>query len=209
MKRSASPWESQTQGVVVGRKGAAAETADPVVNREAPRQPDSVVSGRLKKQSELEGRQDGTQVLRKNIWQPEAKAGGTGGGFMSVNPLRLNEQGTGSSGVSSAGKRDTEKQLHFVSFGVGAPRVDLIVDKTYFVIGKLASGVDGVISYTSTISRMHCAIHKTDTDVYIEDLGSANHTFVNDKELIPYEREKIGPKDVIRLANESFSIQYK
>ena len=87
--------------------------------------------------------------------------------------------------------------------------MDILIDKSYFVLGKWAAQVDGVIGYTPTISRTHCALHRNGEDVYIEDLGSANGTFVNDKRLEPYEGVKITPKDTIRLAREGFAIAYR
>lgn len=152
-------------------------------------------------------RKQDTQVLRQNIWNSISGAPGSGG-FASVAPVKLGGQ-NGSTGNSQGLQREkTGNELHFVSFD-GTGRVDFLINKSYFVIGKMASQVDGVINYTPTISRAHCAIQLEGSEVYLEDLGSSNHTFVNDRELTPYERVRITPKDNIRLAKERFAILYR
>lgn len=152
-------------------------------------------------------RKQDTQVLRQNIWNSISGAPGSGG-FASVAPVKLGGQ-NGSMGNSQGLQREKMgNELHFVSFD-GTGRIDFLINKSYFVIGKMASQVDGVISYTPTISRAHCAIQLEGSEVYLEDLGSSNHTFVNDRELTPYERVRITPKDNIRLAKERFAILYR
>ena len=152
-------------------------------------------------------RKQDTQVLRQNIWNSISGAPGSGG-FASVAPVKLGGQ-NGSTGNSQGLQREKMgNELHFVSFD-GTGRVDFLINKSYFVIGKMASQVDGVISYTPTISRAHCAIQLEGSEVYLEDLGRSNHTFVNDRELTPYERVRITPKDNIRLAKERFAILYR
>lgn len=152
-------------------------------------------------------RKQDTQVLRQNIWNSISGAPGSGG-FASVAPVKLGGQ-NGSTGNSQGLQREKMgNELHFVSFD-GTGRVDFLINKSYFVIGKMASQVDGMISYTPTISRAHCAIQLEGSEVYLEDLGSSNHTFVNDRELTPYERVRITPKDNIRLAKERFAILYR
>ena len=152
-------------------------------------------------------RKQDTQVLRQNIWNSISGKPGSGG-FASVAPVKLGGQ-NGSTGNSQGLQREKMgNELHFVSFD-GTGRIDFLINKSYFVIGKMASQVDGVISYTPTISRAHCAIQLEGSEVYLEDLGSSNHTFVNDRELTPYERVRITPKDNIRLAKERFAILYR
>lgn len=155
-------------------------------------------------------RKQDTQVLRQNIWNSISGAPGSGG-FASVAPVKLGGQSGGMGGTGNSQglqKEQAGNELHFVSFD-GTGRVDFLVNKSYFVIGKMASQVDGVINYTPTISRAHCAIQLEGSEVYLEDLGSSNHTFVNDRELTPYERVRITPKDNIRLAKERFAILYR
>ena len=169
---------------------------------------EQAISGRLDPQPPADNVKKDTQVLRKNMLNTGNI--GKSSGFSSVAPMQLNQKKE--SGVLHNSKKINEenpdRQLHFVSFG-GSNQVDITIDKSYFVLGKWTACVDGVINYTSTISRTHCAIHKSGADVYIEDLGSANGTFVNDKKLTPYEGVKITPKDVIRLAQERFAITYR
>lgn len=165
-----------------------------------------VVSGKLDAQPSEENIKKDTQVLRKNMLNT-GNIGATSG-FASVAPVQLNQKKEGAAESQKMQSENAQKQLHFVSFGTSAG-VDILIDKSYFVLGKWAAQVDGVIGYTPTISRTHCALHRNGEDVYIEDLGSANGTFVNDKKLEPYEGVKITPKDTIRLAREGFAIAYR
>ena len=165
-----------------------------------------MVSGKLDAQPSEENIKKDTQVLRKNMLNT-GNIGATSG-FASVAPVQLNQKKEGAAESQKMQSENAQKQLHFVSFGTSAG-VDILIDKSYFVLGKWAAQVDGVIGYTPTISRTHCALHRNGEDVYIEDLGSANGTFVNDKRLEPYEGVKITPKDTIRLAREGFAIAYR
>lgn len=183
-------------------------TEEPKEQIPEPQTEQRVVSGKLEPQPMMENAKKDTQVLRKNMLNT-GNIGASSGGFASVAPVQLNQKKeTDSSDPRNMRQENIQKQLHFVSFGTSAG-VDILIDKSYFVLGKWAAFVDGVISYTSTISRSHCAIRKDGDAVYIEDLGSANGTFVNDKKLEPYEGVKITPKDTIRLAREKFAIAYR
>lgn len=83
----------------------------------------------------------------------------------------------------------------------------LEITKDEFTIGKLKSSVDGVIDFTPTVSRLHCKIIKRDGRFYIQDLGSANHTYVNGVMTVPMEPVEIKVNDGIRLAELDFKVQ--
>ena len=85
-----------------------------------------------------------------------------------------------------------------------SPEVFIEITKPEFVIGKKASAVDGCISFNKMISRVHCKIIKQNNKYYIQDLGSANGTFVNGKRIIVNDMEQISSGDTIRFANSDF-----
>jgi len=72
-----------------------------------------------------------------------------------------------------------------------------------FVIGK-GSGSDYVIVDNSTISRNHAKIHTNGQTIYIEDLHSTNHTYVDGH--IINELTELENQSELRLSNEDFQL---
>lgn len=85
-------------------------------------------------------------------------------------------------------------------------RVEIVVTKDGFVIGKKAELCDAVIDYNKMISRAHCQIGRKGNLYTITDLQSANGTFVNKIKLPPNKPHPIKNGDVVRLANSDFQI---
>ena len=85
-------------------------------------------------------------------------------------------------------------------------RVEIVVTKDEFVIGKKPELCDGVIDFNKMISRSHCKINKKGDQYVITDLQSANGTFVNKVKLQPNQPNPINNGDVIRLANSDFQV---
>lgn len=85
-------------------------------------------------------------------------------------------------------------------------RVEIVVTKDEFVIGKKPELCDGVIDFNKMISRSHCKINKKGYQYVITDLQSANGTFVNKVKLQPNQPHPINNGDVIRLANSDFQV---
>lgn len=85
-------------------------------------------------------------------------------------------------------------------------RVEILVTKDEFVIGKKAELCDGVVDFNKMISRSHCKINKKGNQYTITDLQSANGTFVNKVKLQPNQPTPINNGDVIRLANSDFQV---
>lgn len=82
------------------------------------------------------------------------------------------------------------------------------ITKDEFTIGKLKNSVDGWIDFTPTVSRLHCKITKRNGRFYIQDLGSANHTYVNGVMAVHMEPVEIKVNDNIRLAELDFKVQW-
>ena len=72
----------------------------------------------------------------------------------------------------------------------------LIAIKDNFSVGK--SMDNDLIINNPTISRHHLKFERKDGDFYLTDLGSSNHTFVNNKEI---EEIKLEDQMIVRLSN--------
>ena len=111
-------------------------------------------------------------------------------------------------GLHSEHKGDTpvsQGQMKLVA--MNAPtRVEIVITKNEFTIGKKAEIVDGVISFNKMISRSHCKITRNGSRYMITDLQSANGTYVNHTRLQPNQPHPINGGDVIRLANSDFQV---
>lgn len=92
--------------------------------------------------------------------------------------------------------------------GVKTPvKVDIIINKEEFVIGKKPDSVDGAIQFNNAISRVHCKIVFVKGKYYITDLDSSNGTFVNGARVQPNKQAQISPGDMVRLANSDFLVK--
>lgn len=85
-------------------------------------------------------------------------------------------------------------------------RIEIVVTKDEFTIGKKAELVDGVVNFNKMISRSHCKVTKNGMQYFITDLQSSNGTFVNYKRLQPNQPYPIKAGDVVRLANSDFQV---
>lgn len=83
--------------------------------------------------------------------------------------------------------------------------ITFCIDKGEYVIGKHPT-VDGVISFNKAISRYHCKILQNMGGYYVEDLGSSNGTYLNQKRLEPNKPMRIENGDSLRLADLDFQI---
>lgn len=111
-------------------------------------------------------------------------------------------------GLNSGLKADTlanQGQMKLVAMNAPS-RVEILITKNEFTIGKKAEIVDGVISFNKMISRSHCKIARNGNKYVITDLQSVNGTYVNHARLKPNQPYPIHNGDVIRLANSDFQV---
>ncbi len=54
-------------------------------------------------------------------------------------------------------------------------------------------------AYRYGVSRTHAQLHRESNDVYLQDLGSANKTYLNDQQLTPHRPEAVSNGDTVRL----------
>jgi two-component system cell cycle response regulator len=69
---------------------------------------------------------------------------------------------------------------------------------------EITIGRDDVCTITindSNVSRKHAKVLKMENRVLIEDMGSSNGTFINDKKLVKGERRELQSEDMIKLGS--------
>lgn len=92
--------------------------------------------------------------------------------------------------------------------GIGTPEnIQIDISKSEFIIGKKLEAVDGVIEFNKTISRVHCKISYVNNSYVIQDLESANGTYVNSVRIQKGEQISIKIGDKIRLSNCNFMVK--
>jgi pSer/pThr/pTyr-binding forkhead associated (FHA) protein len=93
-----------------------------------------------------------------------------------------------------------------IQFASGAPGIKYSLEKRHITIGRGTSGND-ICLPCSFVSKHHARIEVVDSliteggfDVYIEDLGSTNKTYVNE---MPITRCKLEDGDVLRIGRNT------
>ena len=96
-------------------------------------------------------------------------------------------------------------QLRMTSIGQ-AENVVLIDDKDEYLVGRKASAVDGLITGSNLVGRVHCKISRNGYGFIVTDLQSTNGTYVNGEKIRPNESAPLSDGDRLRLANIEFKI---
>lgn len=110
-------------------------------------------------------------------------------------------------GYTDSGGNST-KTLRII--GVDSPeKIEMLINKPDYIIGKNTSAVDGAITFNKAISRIHCKIMSRNGKYQVMDLGSTNGTFLNKKKLVPNVGYEINDRDIIRLAGSNFVVQIR
>ena len=93
-----------------------------------------------------------------------------------------------------------------IQFAKGAPGIKYSLEKRHITIGRGSSGND-ICLPCSYVSKHHARIEVVDNpvtpgsfDVYVEDLGSTNKTYVNEQ---PITRCKLEQGDVLRIGRNT------
>ena len=85
----------------------------------------------------------------------------------------------------------------------------LLIAKKSFILGSKEEGTDYQITGNPAVSRKHAAIVNENGIFFLQDLGSKNHSYVNDVQLSSGEKSVLRNRDVIRVANEEFVFELK
>lgn len=83
-------------------------------------------------------------------------------------------------------------------------QIDLVKPET--VIGRSKAKSDCAVLSSTAVSRRHCVLVAGGGGLSVEDLGSANGTFVNGSRLRPHERAALREGDVLTIADVSYRI---
>ena len=93
-----------------------------------------------------------------------------------------------------------------IQFASGAPGIKYALDKRHTLIGRTAKAND-ISLPCSFVSKHHAIIMLVESiinpgtfDIYIEDLKSKNHTYVNDE---PITRVKLEDGDIVRIGRNT------
>ncbi len=81
------------------------------------------------------------------------------------------------------------------------------IDSIEFTVGKDVSRVNYCVRDNTTISRCHMKIIKRGMQYYAMDLGSTNHTFINDAIIPPNQEFEIKNGDSIKVSDEEFTFE--
>lgn len=75
------------------------------------------------------------------------------------------------------------------------------------VIGREPRGTDGLfVVHDPDISRLHCRVFREQGALYLEDLNSRNHTYLNGRMVL--EPQLLNNGDIISMGNETYQFQY-
>lgn len=81
----------------------------------------------------------------------------------------------------------------------------IIINKPNFIIGKSFNDTDYCVTNNNTISRLHASIIcENNSEFYLVDLGSANHSYVEGVLVVPNEKYKLFKGSRFYLSNEEF-----
>lgn len=84
---------------------------------------------------------------------------------------------------------------------------EIPISNVIFRIGKNMGDIDYIIENNTSISRHHADIMRKGNEFFILDNNSTNHTFVNEKQIMPGEYVPIKGGDLIRLSDVSFRFE--
>lgn len=117
--------------------------------------------------------------------------------------------------AAGAGQADEGPQATLTVVIQPSARQVVLAGSNEYVLGRLDAtrGVFPDIDLTPDggldggVSRRHARIHKQRTQFFIEDLGSANGTFLNGQRLTPYLPHPLRDQDEIQLGRVRLQIQ--
>lgn len=82
----------------------------------------------------------------------------------------------------------------------------IFMTKDVFRLGRNSSDVDLNMEDNRKVSHNHAELIIREDELYIKDLGSKNHTYINENKVEDEAEELLSDGDVIRLGNEEFEV---
>ena len=93
---------------------------------------------------------------------------------------------------------------HFVRYKKANDSIEVTEDGVIF--GRSSAKSDYVICGNGNISREHCRVYRSGTEMYVTDINSANGTIVNGKKLPKGGTTVVETGDIISIAGEELII---
>lgn len=120
--------------------------------------------------------------------------------ILSANSELLHSEEFGDTVILSHNTKKTDHKLVYSGTDFTS---EVDISHYPFTIGKLQSSVNMVIN-NPLISRIHACIHYNDGTFYLEDLNSANGTFINEVLLSPHSKQIIHSGDKLTFSHLSY-----
>lgn len=94
--------------------------------------------------------------------------------------------------------------LRFVNLRTG--RTDTVDLYDQLVIGRAPGAGGFTIDSDPSVSKQHCMIFANEGRLYLMDLNSSNHTYLNSTRIT--DTVPLTPNDVIKMGNTQLSVRY-
>lgn len=99
------------------------------------------------------------------------------------------------------------QQVHYPKLLRVLTGEEISINKPVFRLGKERSYVDYFVSNNNAVSRSHADIITRGTNVFVKDLNSRNHTYINNQILVAQCEVEIHDGDTLKLGNEEFTFR--
>lgn len=103
--------------------------------------------------------------------------------------------------------RASTVQVHYPKLVRVQTGEEISINKPVFRLGKERSYVDYFVSDNIAVSRSHADIVTRGSGVFVKDLNSRNHTYINNQLLAAQCETEIHDGDTLKLANEEFTFR--
>lgn len=87
-------------------------------------------------------------------------------------------------------------------------RIEFLVEEDDFILGKSPEKSDGVLDISEAVSRRHCLFTKINNSYFVQDLDSANHTFVNGIIIPAFQLMELEQSDIVSIADIDFRVNF-
>lgn len=107
----------------------------------------------------------------------------------------------------NSGERTGKNEVIYAKLIRLDTKQEIPISNVIFRIGKNMGDIDYIIENNTSISHHHADIMRKGNEFFILDNNSTNHTFVNEKQIMPGEYVPIKGGDLIRLSDVSFRFE--
>lgn len=118
-------------------------------------------------------------------------------GVTAVNPIHMQE---------SKPDYDKNQKIMILEHSSELGNILFRIYQDEYVLGKSQTNADGIISVTTSVSRRHCIIRRTEAGFTVEDLESANGTRINGYGLTVGQQYLLNEGDILQLSDIVFTV---